>query len=86
MNFEFAIAGNPTEELNRIKAEAAKDRIAFIGDSKEGTFTGGTAMLGLSINGIYGIAGKRMLITIYSKPSTRSWTQIKTMLKGYIER
>jgi len=86
MNFEFAIAGNPVEELDRIKAEAAKDRIIFVGDCKEGTFCGGTAALGLSISGIYGIAGKRMLITIYHKPSSRSWTQIKTMLKNYIER
>lgn len=86
MNYEFKIKGNPSEELRRIKVEAAKRQITFVGDAKEGTFAGGAATLGLSLNGIYNIAGNRMLVTIINKPSTSSWNQIKTTLKNFIER
>jgi len=86
MNFEFSIRGSPSEELRRIRTEAAKSDIVFVGDASEGTFAGGTAALGFSIRGIYGISGNKMLVTILDKPIDGSWTQVKTMLKNFIER
>lgn len=86
MNFEFAIVGNTIDELSRIRSEAAKSNIVFIGDSSQGTITGGTAMLGLSVKGFYGIAGNKMMVTVIDKPSTRSWAQMKAMLKSFIEK
>ena len=86
MNFEFVMTGNIMDELSRIKSEAAKSNVAFIGDTREGTITGGTVTLGLSINGIYGITGNKMSVTILNKPSIRSWGQIRTMLKTLIEK
>jgi hypothetical protein len=86
MNFEFKLRGNPSEELPRIKSEAAKQNITFIGDSREGSFAGGTAMLDLAIKGIYGVAGNKLMITVYDKPSTQSWDHVRTMLKNFIEQ
>ena len=86
MNYEFTIKGNPSEELRRIKSAAAKKSVVFVGDSKEGTFIGGSTGLALSLKGIYGISGDKMLVTIIDKPATSSWTQVKTMLKNFIER
>ena len=86
INFEFKLRGNPSEELPRIKAEAAKHNITFIGDAREGSFIGGTAMLDLAIKGIYGIAGDKLLVTVFDKPSTQSWEHVRTMLKNFIER
>jgi len=86
INFEFELRGNPSEELPRIKAEAAKHNITFIGDAREGSFIGGTAMLDLAIKGIYGVAGNKLLVTVFDKPSTQSWEHVRTMLKNFIER
>ena len=86
MNFEFSLLGNPSEELSRIKSEAARNNFIFIGDAKEGSFTGGAAMLNLNIRGSYIVAGNKLLVTVFDKPLTQSWENVKTLLKRFIEK
>jgi len=86
-NFEFTLGWNPSEKLARIKAAAAKNMVYFQGDLKRGTFSGGISLFGfdMTINGSYRVEGEKIVVTVSKKPSTMSWDQVESKLKGFVE-
>jgi hypothetical protein len=85
--FEFALRGDPYEKLARIKTAAARNIVFFQGDLKSGTFSGGVSLFGfdMTIKGSYRVEGEKIVITVSKKPSTMSWDQVESKLKGFVE-
>ena len=85
--FEFKLRGDLSEKLARIKTAAAKNMVYFQGDIKRGTFSGGISVFGfdMTIKGSYRVEGEKIVITVSRKPSTMSWDQVESKLKGFVE-
>lgn len=60
----------------------------FEGDLKQEKFSGGVSLplIGdMTIKGSYKIVGDKITVTVSKKPSSYTWSQVDSMLKGFIE-
>lgn len=85
--FKFILRGDPVQKLAGIRSAAARNMVYFQGDLKRGTFSGGISLLGvdMKIKGSYRVEGDTILVTVSKKPSTMSWEQVETRLRGFVE-
>lgn len=88
VKFKYTLRGDPTIKLQTIRQKAAQRLVYFVGDLKKGTFSGGMKLplLGdLTVKGSYKIEGDQITVTVSKKPSSYTWEQVDTMLRGFIE-
>ena len=83
--FTFVIKGDPSQKLNRIRMLAAQKGVAFRGDLKSGSFSGGLSLLGMGIRGSYAISGNRITVNVIEKPNSYSWNRVESELRGFVE-
>lgn len=76
--FTYDLHGDVDVTLKRVQTEVAKRGIEFIGDTKEGKFSG-------HISGKYTIEDHRMIVTVTSKPLLASWNNVDSRLKELLE-
>ena len=88
LKFEYRLRGDPTLKLAGIKQKASQKFVHFVGDLKKGTFSGGLKLplLGdMTVRGSYKIEGDKITVTVAKKPSSYTWDQVDSMLRGFIE-
>lgn len=87
MIFEYNLEGDIAEKLARIRQAAARKMVIFQGDLNEGRFEGGISLLGIdmTVKGTYRVVGQKITINMSKKPSTMTWAQIDSMLRGFVE-
>jgi len=88
MRFEYTLRGDPATKLAQIKQKASRKLVHFEGDLKQGKFSGGVSLplIGdMTIKGSYKIVGDKITVTVSKKPSSYTWGQVDSMLKGFIE-
>lgn len=88
MEFEYALRGDTAQKLAMIRQKAAQKFVTFVGNLEKGTFSGGISLplLGnMTIKGSYKIVGDRIAVTVSKKPNSYTWSQIDSMLRGFIE-
>jgi hypothetical protein len=88
MKFEYILRGDPAQKLATIKRKAAPRFVTFVGNLEKGTFSGGLSLplLGdMTVRGSYKIVGDKITVTVSKKPSSYTWSQVDSMLRGFIE-
>jgi hypothetical protein len=88
MKFEYTLRGDPAQKLVTIRQRAAQKFVTFVGDLEKGTFSGGLSLplLGdMTVRGSYKILGDKITVTVSKKPSSYTWNQVDSMLRGFIE-
>jgi hypothetical protein len=88
VKFEYVLRGDPAQKLATIKQKAAQKFVSFVGNLEKGTFSGGLSLpfLGdMTVRGSYKIEGDRITVTVSKKPSSYTWDQVDSMLRGFIE-
>ena len=87
IKFEYNLEGDIAAKLARIRQAAARKMVFFQGDLKKGKFDGGISLLGvdMTVKGSYRIEGRKIIVTMSKKPSSMTWTQVDSMLRGFVE-
>lgn len=88
MKFQYTLRGDLARKLQVIKQKAAQKFVYFVGDLKKGTFSGGInlPLLGdMTVKGSYKIEGDKISVTVSKKPSSYTWNQVDSMLRGFIK-
>ena len=88
VKFEYTLRGDLAQKLAMIRQRAAQKFVTFVGDLEKGTFSGGLSLplLGdMTVRGSYKIVGDKITVTVTKKPSSYTWSQVDSMLRGFVE-